>query len=213
MTGRCLLALARQGNSLLQGQIRRCRIGFVNVTDRTREIRQPESQPAVRMRSFWPPKSLTLQVAALGSVAAAMCWALLSGPPGRPFDPIAFEDIAERSGIHFVVDNSVSTSRHQIETMIAGVGVFDYNNDGKPDIYFVNGAAFPDLRKTGPAYYNRLYRNNGDGTFTDVTAAAGVAGAGYGMGVAAGDYDNDGFVDLFVPGVNRNILFHNRGDG
>src|SRR5205814_7483831 len=77
----------------------------------------------------------------------------------------------------------------------------------------VNGASQPKLEKTGPAYFNRLYRNNGDGTFSDVTAAAGVQGQGFGMGVAAADYDNDGAADLFIAGVNRNILYRNRGDG
>jgi hypothetical protein len=97
--------------------------------------------------------------------------------------------------------------------MVSGVAVFDYNNDGWPDLYFVNGASQPGLEKTNPAYYNRLYRNNGDGTFTDVTMAAGVQGAGFAMGVAAADYDNDGATDLFIAGVNRNILYRNRGDG
>jgi hypothetical protein len=81
------------------------------------------------------------------------------------------------------------------------------------DIFFTNGAAIPSLEKTDPSYWNRLYRNNGDGTFTDVTERAGLKGIGYSMGVAAGDYDNDGFVDLYVTGVNRNQLFHNNGDG
>jgi len=96
---------------------------------------------------------------------------------------------------------------------LGGVAVFDYNNDGLPDIFFTNGAAIPSLEKSDPSFYNRLYRNNGDGTFTDVTEKAGVKGAGYSMGVAAGDYDNDGFVDLYVAGVNRNQLLHNNGDG
>jgi hypothetical protein len=97
--------------------------------------------------------------------------------------------------------------------MVGGVAVFDYNNDGLLDIFFTNGAAIPSLEKTDPSYWNRLFRNNGDGTFTDVTEKAGLQGVGYSMGVAAGDYDNDGFVDLYVTGVNRNQLFHNNGDG
>jgi len=97
--------------------------------------------------------------------------------------------------------------------MMGGVAVFDYNNDGLLDIFFTNGAEIPSLEKTGARYYNRLYRNNGDGTFTDVTEQAGVKGVGYSMGAAAGDYDNDGFVDLYVAGVNRNQLLHNNGDG
>jgi hypothetical protein len=97
--------------------------------------------------------------------------------------------------------------------MTGGVALFDYNNDGFLDIFFTNGAAIPSLDKSNPSYFNRLYRNNGDGTYTDVTAAAGLAGAGYSMGVAAGDYDNDGFVDLYIAGFDRNQLFHNNGDG
>jgi hypothetical protein len=144
---------------------------------------------------------------------AILAMGLLVGA-GKPApDPVTFEDIANRAGIHFQVRNSATLEKHQIETMISGVAVFDYNNDGKPDIYFVNGAAVPGLQRPDASYRNRLYRNNGDGTFTDVTMAAGVPGNGYGMGVAAGDFDNDGNEDLFITGVNRNILYRNRGDG
>jgi hypothetical protein len=132
---------------------------------------------------------------------------------GPASQPIRFEDIAERSGVHFVVENSPTPEKHQPETMPAGVALFDYDGDGLLDIYLVNGAEMPSLVKTGPKYYNRLFHNNGDGTFTDVTEHAGVAGAGYGMGVAIGDYDNDGRPDIFVANVNGNQLFHNNGDG
>jgi hypothetical protein len=130
-----------------------------------------------------------------------------------PDPKIRFEDVVSSSGISFVLNNSATPEKHQIETMIAGVAVFDYNNDGLLDIYFVNGAALPGLGKSDSRYYNRLYRNNGNGTFTDTTDSAGLRGAGYGMGVAVGDYNNDGYEDLFVTGVNRNQLFHNNGDG
>jgi enediyne biosynthesis protein E4 len=126
---------------------------------------------------------------------------------------IQFENVLQASKINFTLRNSVSPQRYTFETMAGGVAIFDYNNDGLPDIFFTNGAAIPSLEKTGPAYWNRLFRNNGDGTFTDVTEKAGLQGIGYSMGVAAGDYDNDGFVDLYVTGVNRNQLFHNNGDG
>jgi hypothetical protein len=126
---------------------------------------------------------------------------------------IRFEDLIGKSGIQFRLMNSVSAQRYSIETMLGGVALFDYNNDGLLDIFLTNGAAIPSLEKSDPSYWNRLYRNNGDGTFTDVTVQAGLQGVGYSMGVAAGDYDNDGFVDLYVTGVNRNQLLHNNGDG
>jgi hypothetical protein len=134
-------------------------------------------------------------------------------PDAAPQSRISFEDLIERSGIRFQLKNSITPQRYSIETMLGGVAVFDYNNDGLLDIFFTNGAAIPSLEKTDPSYWNRLYRNNGDGTFTDVTEQAGVKGVGYSMGVAAGDYDNDGFVDLYIAGVNRNQLLHNNSDG
>jgi len=126
---------------------------------------------------------------------------------------IVFENELKQSKIGFTLKNSVSSHRYSIETMTGGVALFDYDNDGLLDIFFTNGAAIPSLEKTDSSFSNRLFRNNGDGTFTDVTEKAGLAGIGYSMGAAAGDYDNDGFVDLYVTGVNRNQLFHNNGDG
>ncbi len=144
---------------------------------------------------------------------AGWCVCQQAGATGAAIGPIVFENVIETSGVRFVMENNVSARKHQIETMLAGVAVFDYNNDGLMDLYFVNGARLPEMDKSDPRYWNRLYRNNGDGTFSDVTEKAGVRGAGFGMGVAAADYDNDGWVDLYVTGVNRNQLFHNNGDG
>jgi enediyne biosynthesis protein E4 len=97
--------------------------------------------------------------------------------------------------------------------MAGGVAVFDYNNDGRPDIFFANGAEMPSLKKTSPKFWNRLFRNDGNGVFTDVTQAAGLSGSGYDMGVAAGDYNNDGYEDLFVGGVHHSALYRNNGNG
>src|ERR1700722_12639045 len=135
-------------------------------------------------------------------------------PPAVSGDStIKFENAMKASRINFVLKNDVSPKRYSIETMTGGVALFDYNNDGLLDIFFTNGAEIPSLEKTNSSYSNRLFRNNGDGTFTDVTVEAGLAGIGYSMGVAAGDYDHDGFVDLYVTGVNYNQLFHNNGNG
>lgn len=126
---------------------------------------------------------------------------------------IQFEEVASKAGLDFILRNAASGRFYQAEIMVAGVAALDYNNDGCADVFFVNGAALPSLVKTGPEFHNRLYRNNCNGTFTDVTERAGLAGEGYSMAVATGDYDNDGYVDIFVAGVNRNILYRNRGDG
>ena len=120
--------------------------------------------------------------------------------------PIAFEDIAPRAGIDFVLRNGAAGNHYQIETMVSGVVAFDHDNDGRVDLYFVNGAKQP-----GEA--NRLYRNRGDGKFEDVTGRARLAGEGFGIGGAAADYDNDGDQDLFVVGIDGNQLYRNRGDG
>jgi len=138
---------------------------------------------------------------------------LLAAANASAQSQIRFEDVAAKSGLNFELRNGAIGEFHQPELMLGGVAVLDYNNDGCMDIFFTNGAAMPLLKKTGPQYFNRLFRNNCDGTFTDVTEKAGVAGEGYSMGVAIADYDNDGYPDIFVTGVNRNILYHNRGDG
>ena len=126
-------------------------------------------------------------------------------------------------GVDFVLRNSPTSRKYLIETMPGGVGLLDYNNDGLLDIFFANGGHVRDIMATpinfdrrNPAYWNRLYRQNPDGSFTDVTEQAGLADAGnsnYGMGVAIGDYDNDGFPDIYVTNFGKNILYHNNGDG
>jgi hypothetical protein len=133
--------------------------------------------------------------------------------PAAPVTKLAFDDIITRSGIEFTARNSVSPQRYAIETMMGGVAAFDYDNDGLLDVFFTNGASIPSLEKSDPGYYNRLYRNNGDGTFADATEKSGLRGEGYTMGAAAGDFDNDGFTDLYVVGVNYNELRRNNGNG
>jgi enediyne biosynthesis protein E4 len=143
--------------------------------------------------------------------AAALAGILLGATATAP--PIRFREVASQAGISFVLENNPTEQKRMIETMPGGIAVFDYDGDGLTDIYFTNGADVPSLQKSSPKFHNRLYRNEGNMRFRDVTDRAGVAGEGYSMGAAAADYDNDGRTDLFVAGVNRNILYHNLGDG
>jgi hypothetical protein len=147
----------------------------------------------------------------LRASVAVLIAAGLAGAGG--FIPVAFVDVSEASGVDFRLENEATEHKYQIETMVGGLAVIDYNRDGLEDLYFVNGASTKDLEKAGPQHWNRLYRNEGNFRFTDVTAEAGVTGAGYGMAAATGDYNNDGYPDLFVAGVNRNLLYRNNGDG
>ena len=132
-------------------------------------------------------------------------------------------DVNLPRGLDFILQNSPTPQKYLIETMPGGVALLDYNNDGLLDIFLVNGGRISSPMQTpenferhDPRYWNRLYRQNKDGSFTDVTEQAGLANAGdgnYGMGVTVGDYDNDGYPDLFVTSYGKNILYHNNGDG
>ncbi len=144
-----------------------------------------------------------------------------STPPASPSaTPGKFVDITAHSGINFRYQASHTSKKYLPETMGAGVALFDYDNDGRLDIFLVNGAPLADPtakgtipQKTGPQYWNRLYHQKTDGTFEDVTEKAGLQGTGYGMGVAVGDYDNDGYEDLYVTAYGGNKLYHNNGNG
>ena len=130
-----------------------------------------------------------------------------------PKSVVTFEEVpARQSGITWVHTNAHSSDRHLPETVGAGCAFLDYDNDGWMDIYLVNSGP-ADFFTPSAALKNALYHNNHDGTFTDVTDKAGVAGGSFGMGVAAADYDGDGWVDLYITSYGRNILYHNNGDG
>ena len=134
--------------------------------------------------------------------------------PAPSAKPIAyFIDEAQKAGLTMHnVFGGVDTKQYIIETTGTGVAIFDYDNDGWPDIFIVNGTTLNPLpAKTPPT--NHLYHNNHDGTFTDVTEKAGLAHGGWGQGVCVGDYDNDGYEDLFVTYYGKNVLYHNNGDG
>jgi hypothetical protein len=126
---------------------------------------------------------------------------------------LRLRNVATAAGLRFTHQYSPTAGKYFVESAPGGVAVFDYNGDGRPDVFFTNGAETPSLEKSSAAYWNRLYRNDGQMHFTDVTEAAGVRGLGYAMGAAAADYDNDGHVDLFVAGVRHNQLLRNLGDG
>ena len=166
----------------------------------------------------------------LGSVPVAFLLCLCAGTPFLGQDRSPISAVGSKSEtpnpssitgpirfsyrpIDFRLDSDETPQYHAPETMAGGVAIFDYNNDGKPDIFFTNGANINTLLKDSPKYSNRLFQNDGKGHFTDVTEKAGLKGTGYDTGVAIGDYDNDGFEDIFVAGVHRNTLYHNNGDG
>ncbi len=148
----------------------------------------------------------------------AFALSLLGADPDVPF-----KDVTQAVGVAFTQANSATSNKYLIETMGGGVALLDYDNDGRLDIFFTNGARLDDPMPAGASpdksdrkYWNRLYHQNADGTFIDVTEKAGLTGMPqnrYGMGVAVGDYDNDGYDDLYVTNYGANTLYHNNGDG
>jgi hypothetical protein len=133
---------------------------------------------------------------------------------------VTFTDITAQTKIDFNHLSSPTSQKYLLEAMGGGVALFDYDNDGRADLFFTNGARLLDPMPKGampvkdaPKYWNRLYHQKADGTFEDVTERAGLKGEGYSMGVAVGDYDNDGFLDLYVTGYGFNTLYRNNHDG
>ncbi len=153
------------------------------------------------MRRFW--LALFLLSCAMGASAQT--------PQSSSANTITFRDITQKAGIHFVHNNAAFGKKYLPETMGPGVAFIDYDNDGWPDIFIVNGMDWPGhaSKRSTP----KLYHNNHDGTFTDVTHKAGLDVEMFGMGVAVGDYDNDGYDDLFVTALGQSRLFHNNGNG
>jgi len=155
-------------------------------------------------------------ILALTTILGTATHLLLAGQavkPQQPAIPVRYTDVRKEAGITFLQDATQTEEKYYLETMGTGVAWLDYDQDGLMDLFFVQSAA-TDIYKPPHPLRSALYHNNGDGTFTDVTEKAGVGGEGhYGQGVAVGDYDNDGFPDLYVTGYGRAILYHNNGNG
>jgi len=165
-------------------------------------------------RFFRLPAMICLGLIAVSRIAAAQ------SVKDSPSSADAFVDVTEKLGVSFQYKASHTSKKYLLETMGPGVALFDYDNDGRLDLFLVNGAPLgdPTSKKTipgkmGPEYRNRLYHQKPDGTFEDVTQKAGLQGSGYGMGVAVGDFDNDGLEDVYVTAYGGNRLYHNNGDG
>lgn len=179
---------------------------------------EPRAQPRRRLhkRVLWLIASAALIVAIV--LAARFSRTVTPSKPAAAAhlldnSPIRFDNRQGRSGVDFLLNSGTTKDKPIIDSTLGGVSLLDYNNDGFLDIFFTNGAHIPTLKKTDPSFHNRLYRSEGNGSFSDVTSSARVSGEGYSMGVAAGDFDNDGWVDLYLTGVRTNTLYHNNGDG
>jgi hypothetical protein len=173
-------------------------------------------------------QSRSFHLLLVSGLVAIGAWAQSAAPPPQTsvsgnnaatLVPGHFVDVTQKVGIKFVHQAPHTSRKYLIETMGSGVALFDCDNDGRLDIFFVNGAPYGDPtpkgfipQKTGSDYWNRLYHQKPDGTFEDITVKAGLQGIGYGMGVAVGDYDNDGYEDLYVTGYGGNRLYHNNGN-
>lgn len=159
--------------------------------------------------SAWSPSRFCIFLRGLRALLYFSCAPLLQS--AAPQSPIRLHDVTRQTGINFVHTDGSSGRRYIVETVASGLGLFDYDGDGKIDIYFLNGRPLPG--SSAPASRNALYRNDGNWKFTDVTEKAGVGGSGYALGVCVGDYDNDGHPDIYVNNFGPNVLYRNNGDG
>ena len=156
---------------------------------------------------------------ALVPLAAGACFvgalALRPATPAATAARPSFSDVAGASKFTYKTNNSFAGRKYFPQPMCGGVAAFDYDNDGRIDLFFTNGSKLPELQKTDSSFYNCLLHQKPDGTFEDVTAKAGLTGdrLDFNFGVAVGDYDNDGYEDLFLCSIGRNALYHNNGDG
>jgi len=176
------------------------------------------------------PRTRHLRAAVAGCtagvfIAAAVLFAGMGAVPSSALAPsapgpattgsVTFKDVAPHSKFHYVSNNDFKVRKYFPQPMCGGIAAIDYDHDGNYDIFLTNGAKLPDLKKVDASFFNCLLRNKGDGTFEDVTEKSGLTGAhlDFSFGVAAGDYDNDGYTDLFICNAGRNALYHNNGNG
>ena len=154
-------------------------------------------------------------VASAPALCAFLLFALRPGRPAEARRRPHFTDVAARSKISYISNNGLSGHKYFPQPMCGGVALFDFDNDGRLDIFFTNGAQLPEMKKSNPSFYNCLLKQRADGTFEDVTSRAGLTGKAldFNFGVAVGDYDNDGNEDIFVCGAGSNALYRNNGDG
>ncbi len=208
---------------------------FHTRTNRSHPSNSPVKSPVPEIHSsriLMRPSAILSSPAhlLLGLALAAAPLALAQSPASQAAPPPAnqstdivpgnFVDTTAASHVNFTAVASHTAKKYLMETMGSGVALFDYDNDGRLDIFFVNGAPLADPtpkdaipQKQSELDWNRLYHQKKDGTFEDVTVKAGLQGIGYGMGVAVGDYDNDGYEDLYVTAYGGNRLYHNNGNG
>ena len=138
---------------------------------------------------------------------------LPSDSHSRSDPPVVFTDVTEQAGIHFKHENGASSEKYLVETMGSGCAFLDYDQDGRLDVLFVNGGEPPQFRSAKPVQ-NALYHSEGDGRFVDVTGSSGLTlNRGYGMGAAVGDFDNDGYPDVYLSGYGASGLYRNNRDG
>jgi enediyne biosynthesis protein E4 len=184
----------------------------------------------LRKKSHWVGVDLAIEKSlhtALGVVTLLLSFAAAGGTTSTETGCIAparvvpgkFVDISEKAGIHFLHNANHTATKYQIETMGSGVGLFDCDNDGRLDLYLLNGASYRDPepkgsipQKSGPGDWNRMFHQKPDGAFEDITEKSGLKGVGLGMGVAIADYDNDGFEDIFVTAYGGNRLYRGTGN-
>ncbi len=188
----------------------------MRLSERVGAVDRLRVRKSVRTNKTSPFVSALLRSSLCLAAASGAVW--LSHVTGQTTEGARrphFSDVAPRSSISYVTNNNYTGRKYFQQPMCGGIAALDYDKDGRIDIFFTNGARYPEFKKDDPSFYNCLLRNQGEGAFKDVTREARLTGSqmGFCYGAAAGDYDNDGYTDLFVAASPTNVLYHNNGDG